>query len=617
MGQKLAAAANAEELIQRGSSRARDKDFHATELKRIIALIKKLLNKIEDAVPLINLAITASGASLSSTLPSTVSPSRLLQASTFLTAGDTQYAMSPTQRVQIGPAFTLSLYMLFAGHLRPESEEDVRQTTWKEVIHKAEVKLVRVPLDALYDPPGGRSPDLQLHSIGTEVPSDRDASAASGSGAETSAKIMGGEARADEFAYQLVIVENLEDDRVHTFEENEEQPGPCEDVGLAGVRESIPIHEISKIFYADTGKILNIGSDGETNNPILLLKRDVNAVPPRRIIERYDEEHSLPAGSPNASRGLSDSLAQNETSAPLDERHEGVTLGSTDRWRLPAGLDLEWMAMEVFTESEDSETESDYEAATDLPPKPSRTSSLDPSLASSLSNLKLASPASTTVSTHQGNHLSAAPIRTSLSLLETLLRLLSLQQFQQAPHLSIPDELLTFFLSESASTGSDGEDRKRLRNEARQRVGFDPYDESPIKRHGEEYQYQNGHAEDENENSYWTEYDNSPSLSGGRGVPLRYGHSGDLPSPSPRRQSSPRSSSRSSSPAADKPQTPPQLLRKGHQPPRNGSPLKWINGRREDPPALRSSPLVRPPTGMTDEGIGTSPASADPERDKP
>ena len=579
-------------------------------------MIKKLLNKIEDAVPLINLAITASGASLSSTLPSTVSPSRLLQASTFLTAGDTQYAMSPTQHVQIGPAFTLSLYMLFAGHLRPENEEDVRQTTWKEVMHKAEVKLVRVPLDALYDPPGGRSPQLQLHSNGAAVQPNKEASGATGHGEENSSGILEGEARADEFAYQLVIVENLDDDRVHTFEENEERPGPCEGIELAGVRESIPIHEISKIFYADTGKILNIGSDGETNNPILLLKRDVNAVPPRRIIERYDEEHSLPAGSPNASRGVSDPLAQNEASASPNERHKGATFGSTDRWRLPAGLDLEWMALEVYTETEDSETESDQEAVTDLPPKPSRTSSLDPSLASSLSHLKLTSPSSTTVSKQQDNHLSAAPIRTSLSLLETLLRLLSLQQFQQAPHLSIPDELLTFFLSESASTGSDGEDRKRLRNEARQRVGFDPYDESPIKRHGEEYQYQNGHTGDENDNSYWTEYHYSPSLSGGRRVPLRYDHSGDLPSPSLRRQSSPRSSSRSS-PAADKPQTPPQLLRKGHQPQRNGSPLKWINGRRDDPSTLRSSPVVRPHTGMTDEGIGTSPASADPESDKP
>lgn len=48
---------------------------------------------------------------------------------------------------------------------------------------------------------------------------------------------------------------------------------------MAGIREVVPIHELSKIFYADTGKILNIGNEGETNSPVLLLKRDPNANP--------------------------------------------------------------------------------------------------------------------------------------------------------------------------------------------------------------------------------------------------------------------------------------------------------------------------------------------------
>ena len=98
LGQRLATAANAEESY--------DKAQHERELKQITQAIRELLTRIEDAVPLINLAITASGASLSSTLPSTVSPSRLLQASTFLTAGDSQYGVSASTYVQIGPTFT-------------------------------------------------------------------------------------------------------------------------------------------------------------------------------------------------------------------------------------------------------------------------------------------------------------------------------------------------------------------------------------------------------------------------------------------------------------------------------------------------------------------------------
>lgn len=70
-----------------------------------------------------------------------------------------------------------------------------------------------------------------------------------------------------------------------------------------------------------------------------------------------------------------------------------------------------------------------------------------------------------------------------------LLKLTALQQFRQESHLSIEDELLNFFLedSSSAGAGSDKDYRQRLRHNAVKRVGFDPYDESPIKRRGEVY----------------------------------------------------------------------------------------------------------------------------------
>lgn len=59
--------------MRRKDAKAYDKAQHERELKQITQAIRELLTRIEDAVPLISLAITASGASLSSTLPSTVS----------------------------------------------------------------------------------------------------------------------------------------------------------------------------------------------------------------------------------------------------------------------------------------------------------------------------------------------------------------------------------------------------------------------------------------------------------------------------------------------------------------------------------------------------------------
>ncbi|KAL2861298.1 RanGTP-binding protein-domain-containing protein [Aspergillus pseudodeflectus] len=463
LGQRLAIAAQSEEQSRKGAKSPRDRSRSKELIRLIIQDIKKLLVRIEDAVPLMNLAITTSGAKLSTNLPQTISPSRLLQASTFLTAGDTQYFFSPTQAVQIGPTFTLSMYMLFLGHPRPQDEEGVREATWKEVIHKARLKLRRVPMDQAMSP--------QSQSWAHQLPA---------------------EARVDEFAYQMLVIEDLDDDRVHTFDENEPQPHTYEGVEVAGIRDIIPIHQISKIFYADTSRILNISTDGETNNPVLLLKRDIDAIPPRRMMER---EADLAAADG------SDFGEVDEIQAQLDAQLIGVDQANSNssfhessipkEWRLPENLDPEWIALEVYNENEISDTESDSEAhkspdfekmvklsinADAHPPSPHPTSSPQPQN----------SQPTTTVSNPLFNN-----IRTSLSLLETLLRLMSLQQFQQQSHLAISDELLNFFLEESSTTGAGGDEqhRQRLRADARRRVGWDPYDESPVKRRGEDYQF--------------------------------------------------------------------------------------------------------------------------------
>ncbi|KAL4803748.1 RanGTP-binding protein-domain-containing protein [Aspergillus unguis] len=463
LGQRLATAAHSEEQIQKGGRTPRGISRSKELIKLIIQDIKRLLIRIEDAVPLMNLAITTSGAKLSTNLPATISPSRLLQASTFLTAGDTQYSLSPSQAVQIGPTFTLSVYMLFASHLRPHDEEGTRETTWKEVMHKARLKLRRVPMDMAVLPENqGRT--LQLPAQG----------------------------RIDEFAYQILVVEDLDDGRVHDSDENEPQPRKYEDIDVAGIRDIIPIHQISKIFYADTGRILNISTEGETNNPVLLLKRDINAIPPRRMVERdtagFD---AVPETEPDdeideIQAQLDAQLIGSGTQTSNASFHESSI---PDEWRMPKDLDPEWVAFEVYNEDDASDTESEGEEPPKSPDPTEKMAQLSINTddrSSSASPLPRRSQPPTTVSNPLFSN-----IRTSLSLLETLLRLMSLQQFQQQSHLSISDELLNFFLEESSTTGAGGDEqhRQRLRADARRRVGWDPYDESPVKRRGEDYQY--------------------------------------------------------------------------------------------------------------------------------
>ena len=546
LGHRIAHAAAAEESARKGWASTGQKAKNEAEVRLIVADTKRLLERLEDAVPLINLAITTSGANLSSSLPSSVSPSRLLQASTFLTAGDTQYSMAPGEAVQVGPTFTLSVYMLFGGHIRPQEAQDMREMTWKEVMHKAKVKLRRVPMDQVT--PGSR------RDVPDAVPS---------------------EGRPDEFAYQMMIIEDLDDDRVHTFDEDDKQPGRFDDVELAGVREIFPIHQISKIFYADTGKVLNIGTDGELNNPFLLIKRDVNAIPPRRKMDQ--EEYDADADEPVI---VIERPTQHGDMLEPDSKSD---LQPKDPWQLPPNLDLEWIALEVFTEPEDSDDdESEFAASSSPQPPDTREASVDVQLSPMMPDLRIDPKPSSDTSTPDSNQkvlpkstsglsTKAPPpwvnsIRTSLSLLEMLLRLTSLQQFQQQSHLSITDELLNFFLEESATTGAGGDEihRQRLRADARRRVGWDPYDESPIKRHGEDYQYRNGYIE---ENGEW----------------------GQSPVGMQTRSITGMSDSKSPSPSPDGPKDRKDWLRRGEQ--RKGSPL-------------------RPPTRRSDEGIGTSPPSA-------
>ena len=623
--------------MQRKGRKSYDKAQHEKELKQIILAIRKLLSRIEDAVPLINLAITASGASLSSTLPSTVSTSRLLQASTFLTAGDSQYGVSSSRFVQIGPTFTLSMYMLFMGHSRPQDEDGIRESTWKEVIHKADVRLMRVPIASLYSMPSTGEREESLQQNGGDFTSSEPES----SNGNHIRGHMEAEIRSDEYAYQLVIVEDLEDDRVHEFGDDESQPGPYLDVSMAGIREMVPIHELSKIFYADTGKILNIGGEGEANSPVLLLKREPNAQPPRRLMDRYDnDEQDWDNSDPIGVMASVEKTHQVDNQALVSSQvhpQSSNIIHASDPWRLPPDLDPEWMAFEVYTEAEESDVESDSEAATSKPTRPSRTPSLDPTMTSALSRLSVNTPSPSSASLpssmpqkQQENPPTLPPIRTSLSLLETLLRLLSLQQFEQQPHLSISDEMLAFFLSESATTGaanSDAQERKRLREEARRRVGFDPYDESPVKRRGEDYQYRGS----ERTSPPWNGSFAGDGAHERYGSPMAYESSQYEDEGYDTRNWSYPSQNRPSSTSRDvTPETPPLSLdnrsRKGtpgDSPISSGGryppPRRWIDGRsglrqNQADAGRRGSPLARPGTGVTDEGLGTSPVSVHAEK---
>ncbi|KAK8065961.1 hypothetical protein PG997_012708 [Apiospora hydei] len=522
LGKKLADAALLEEETAHAGHTTSAKQRHA-DMVSIISQMKYLIVSIDDAIPLINLWVSAIGGI--QTQQSTFSPARLLQASMLLNVGDTQYVLNPVRPMQIGPDFTLS----------PEGEpygleEGQRKPTWQEVVHKARVRLYRSPPVGHYaeDVPAGYA-----------------------------------------YSYQLQIVEDLDDGRVHTLENGNIEPASYDGVSLAGMRETIPVGQISKMFYADVGRILNItNDDGVSSNPVLLLKRDVQQVTPQTASSPPSDESAVLDSIEKVEDVTLDSEEELDPQDIIDRQireeseigestKQGCTVIKTTKaskiesaskaqWSIPPNLDPEWMALEVFElDQDDSSTLDDESSTQEAPEHPHfqgvARASIDINLMNQLHRMSIASSSSVPTSrpassysqqpqaepavsshrslshyhghpppppspstelatlpstphqNHQNHHhrqtqlsptaIERSPfgaIRTSLSLLEMLLRLTSLQEFEQTTHLAIPDHVLKFYLDESASeSGLHGKERWAARAEAARKMGFDPYTDAP------------------------------------------------------------------------------------------------------------------------------------------
>ncbi|KAI1813848.1 Ran-binding-domain-containing protein [Poronia punctata] len=514
-GLKNATVAGHDEARDAKARSARQK----VEVERVISDIKALITNIDDAIPLINLWVSAIGGIQAP--PSSFSPSRLLQASLLVNVGDSQFILNPSQPMQIGPDFALSLYMLFRGHASTHElqepygvEEGQRKPMWQEVIHKARVRLLRMPLASSLQTANHRTDGTENTRV---------------------------------FAYQLQVVEDLDDGRLHTFDDKGSGPTPYDGLSQAGIREFIPIHQISKMFYADVGKILNIqNEEGASSNPVLLLKRDVGSVsvsvadmPGGPVSSISDTEYNAisetpPSESDKQSQEDIDLQIRQEMGQSEPEDQNCLALmpssksplsdASTHGWKLPQDLDPEWIALEVFDFDQqetdtgsDSESESElddeeesvlpagYSPDTDHRPKHTARPSIDQNLITQLNRMSITSsrPTSSGSQANSGTNnnnnrantppptsptspksspatlISRSPfsaIKTSLSLLEMLLRLTSLQEFKQTTHLAMPDDLLRFYLDESASTtGLRGKERWAAAAKAERKVGFDPY----------------------------------------------------------------------------------------------------------------------------------------------
>jgi hypothetical protein len=398
--------------------------------------------------------------------------------------------------------------------------EKDRKPTWQEVMHKARVRLYRTPVHWAFNPQQGYCPGQAYTSKIQQDCRERSTHWSPGG--------------AEEFSYHLEIIEDLDDGRLHEDSSGHSSFG---EIMSAGIRESIPIYQISKLFYTDTGRILNIGANGDgNNNPVLLLKRDISAAesaPSQDGQLRYhsevddmdktEQEECKSTGSDNIHQVQIDEQLHQECGGGSPE-----PAATEQYWRFPRHVDPEWIALEVYNDNDDDASSISDPSSLGKDEDTSRVSSqaklmtnyseesspadsalLEPMSNMSLQNLASKSSVGATSSEHQDSltgssehHLvnekstaaqsysnesmltsSGSPfgtITSSLSLLEMLVRLTSLQTFRQVSHLAIPDHILSFFLEEASTTGvSSITEQQQVRKQAKHRVGFDPYTETP------------------------------------------------------------------------------------------------------------------------------------------
>ncbi|KAJ1857306.1 Ran-specific GTPase-activating protein 30 [Coemansia sp. RSA 2703] len=112
-------------------------------MQETLARMRMLVDRIDAAVPLLNLALTTSGAHPGAALPDSVSPGRLMQASGVLARAPSPVA---GEGALVGPVFTLRLFSLFAASVRAKTLSDV---TWKEEYVLCHAALWKMPGDLI------------------------------------------------------------------------------------------------------------------------------------------------------------------------------------------------------------------------------------------------------------------------------------------------------------------------------------------------------------------------------------------------------------------------------------------------------------------------------------
>ncbi|KAI9593403.1 RanGTP-binding protein-domain-containing protein [Syncephalis fuscata] len=352
--------------------------------------LKALFARIEDTVPFLNLALTTSGANLGTSLPTSVSPSRLMQASSALADCARRFnSKNGLSEELVGFKFNLQLYRVFHGSIRSRSCKD---WTWVMEMARCTGRVARVP--------GG------------------EAAAAASSDPDN---VLVSTSDGLEFVYDLVLEEDFNDGLYH--EEIADKEDGVDAGEIRGREWRIAVEEVERLYYSSSGRLLNIEG---AKHPVLVFKV-VRGAGRLRSIEPVRPSTPPPRGS-SADNADVDWFA-------IELYQEGDMVGDVS--------DEEDEEEEDAIEDEGSETISLTDKSQS---NNTDTASTNNKKQNDPSPFLLGSPAPLPID--EASKPTAAAMIGTLSLLEFVVRLSALEVCLQRSHLEAPDEMINLFLKD-------------------------------------------------------------------------------------------------------------------------------------------------------------------------
>ncbi|KAJ2492823.1 Ran-specific GTPase-activating protein 30 [Coemansia sp. RSA 2050] len=369
----------------------------------LVGELQALLDKIDDTVPLLNLALTTSGAHLGGSLPEGISPARLMQASSMLA--------SAREGSMVGAPFVLRLYSLFGASVRPKSRHDF---TWKEEFVKCRLCLWRL--------------DRCL-------------------------------------AYELRILEDTDDGRYHAEEERPqaaEWASAMGSIGVGGRSIVVPLERVATLYYTSAGSLLNIE---DSTSPVLVLSVKSEQADPLSDMAEFGKLNDnvcwyaleIAATDPDSSESdssesdSSESDSDGDSSADISEEDEELAHTFDQLCAVSPATDDDGDDGDDGDDDDGDDDDGDNieeqqaveEKESDIEEGESRPPSLASHLLQPLEFLA-----------HEWN-------MSTLSLLEYMIRLACVEMSEQVSHLEVPDEKLRLYLDATrAREGAVPDSRK-------------------------------------------------------------------------------------------------------------------------------------------------------------